>query len=814
MRCSRRFLTSVALSLALVTGIALCAQTPEGTVSVNTVSPNFGPTSGGTAVTILGASFVSGATVTFGGNPATDVGFVNANTLTAKTPAHAAGVVDVVVTVPGPISGTLPSGFTYTDSTQPSVTGVSPNSGPPSGGTGVTLTGIYFTGATAVTFGSTPATTFTVNSSTSISCTSPAGSGTVHVTVTTPSGTSAQTTADQFTYTSGPTPPSVTGVSPGSGPQAGGTSVTLTGTSFTGATAVHFGSGLATNVSVASDTSITCTSPAGSGTVHVTVTTSAGTSSQTTADQFTYTGGATPPTVTGVSPNAGPPEGNTSVTITGTDFTGATAVHFGTGLATDVNVGSATSITCKSPAGTGTVDVTVTTPAGTSSVTSADQFTYTSAPQPPAVAGLSPSSGPTAGNTAVTVSGGFFTNATSVVFGDAVAVFAVNSDSSIMAISPAHSAGQVHVRVTTTNGTSAATNADLFTYADATLPAVTGVSPSTGPTAGGTQVTISGSGFTGATAVKFGDSAATFTLNSSSSITATSPARTAGTVDVTVTTPSGTSATSQADKFTYSDGTPSPTVTSISPTTGPTTGGTAVTVHGTNFAGATSVLFGDTASAGFSVIDSATVSATSPAHAEGAVHVRVTTAGGTSPATDGDLFTYTGGGSCTLTCDATVPETGAANVAISFQATATATGCTGSVTYSWTFGDGATSSQQSPSHIYSSSGHYSWSMTAMVGDKICQKYGTILIATPPIITSVSKLSSPFRLKVIGGNFHPSAVIKIDGTAVPATQWKSITKAIAMKGSALKAMCPNGQTVQITVTNTDDGGVSAPYPFTP
>ena len=63
------------------------------------------------------------------------------------------------------------------------------------------------------------------------------------------------------------------------------------------------------------------------------------------------------------------------MTITGTGFTGATAVDFGTTPATSFTVVSDTTITADSPAGTGTVDVTVTTPGGTSATSSADQFT-------------------------------------------------------------------------------------------------------------------------------------------------------------------------------------------------------------------------------------------------------------------------------------------------------------------------------------------------------------------------------------------------------------------------------------------------------
>ena len=87
----------------------------------------------------------------------------------------------------------------------------------------------------------------------------------------------------------------------------------------------------------------------------------------------------------------------------------------------------------------------------------------------------------------------------------------------------------------------------------APAPTVTAISPATGLLSGGTTVTITGTGFTGATAVMFGSTAATsFAVNSATSITATSPATiTPGPVDVTVTTPAGTSTTGSADQFSY-----------------------------------------------------------------------------------------------------------------------------------------------------------------------------------------------------------------------------------------------------------------------
>ncbi|MFI1123421.1 IPT/TIG domain-containing protein, partial [Streptomyces hygroscopicus] len=125
--------------------------------------------------------------------------------------------------------------------------------------------------------------------------------------------------------------PVVTSVSPAQGPPAGGTSVTLTGSGFTGATAVRFGPSLATDVVVVSNTQITARTPPGSGTVKVTVTGPSGTSTQNVF--FTYTTVAAP-VLTALSPASGPTTGGNTVTITGTNLTAATQVLFGPNPAT------------------------------------------------------------------------------------------------------------------------------------------------------------------------------------------------------------------------------------------------------------------------------------------------------------------------------------------------------------------------------------------------------------------------------------------------------------------------------------------------
>jgi hypothetical protein len=268
----------------------------------------------------------------------------------------------------------------------PTITSVVPSTGPTIGNTLVTINGTNFTGATRVAFATTPGTGLTVVSDTAITVFSPAhGPGTVDVTVFTPGGTNTTSTADQFTFILEPT---ISLLSPSQGPAAGGTSVTITGTDFTGATAVDFGTAPAAHFTVDSDTQITAVSPPhAAGKVDVSVSNPSATSPSSITDEFTFIAA---PTVTLVAPTSGSTAGGTSVTITGTDFTGASAVDFGTTATASLTVVSDTEITTTSPAhAAGTVDVTVTTPGGTSATSSADQFTFVAPSAPGAPTNLS-----------------------------------------------------------------------------------------------------------------------------------------------------------------------------------------------------------------------------------------------------------------------------------------------------------------------------------------------------------------------------------------------------------------------------------------
>jgi hypothetical protein len=172
------------------------------------------------------------------------------------------------------------------------------------------------------------------------------------------------------------------------------------------------------------------------------------------------------------------------------------------------------------------------------------------------------------------------------------------------------------------------------------LPVVTSIDPAYGCLVGGTTVTIAGRNFAGATAVEFGViNAENFTVESTTSIIAVTQTEPRGVVDVTVTTPNGTSATGVVDQFTFQA---SPTVLSVSPNSGPPAGGTMVTITGTDFLGVSAVAFGSSAASGWTLVSASQIVAISPAVAASTVDGTVTTACGTSATTSADQYTYTG----------------------------------------------------------------------------------------------------------------------------------------------------------------------------
>jgi hypothetical protein len=648
--------------------------TPPPTISQ--INPSTGSTAGNTTVVITGTNFIGATSVTFGGKAATSF-MVNTGPtppagtqITAVTPSGS-GTVNVAVTTPGG-TATVANGYAYT-AAAPTVTSISPSSGPTQGGTLITITGANFSGQPQVTVGGVQASSVTLISSTQIQAVTPAGTGTKDVVVTTSFASSATSAADQFIYTTGSPPPAPlptiapSGISPASGPTAGGQNVTITGTGFTGASSVTFNSVAATKLQVVSDTQITATTPPGAaGPATVLVTTPGGTASSTA---YSYVPAA--PTVTSITPNTGTTAGGTFVTIIGTNFLAGAVVSIGA-APTNVTVVSATTITATTAAHpAGQVNVVVQTTAGTGTAT--NLYTYLAQPVP-TVTAISPNVGPTSGGTAVTITGTNFTGATAVTIGGTPATLVhVVSATSITAVTPIGTAGAANVVVTTPAGTSTG-GTGLFTYDAA--PTVTGVTPPNGVPAGGYMAIISGTNFVAGATVKFGNTAATVSsVNSPTSITVTVPPG-AGTVDVMVTTPGGASVINSSDQFIY---VAVPTVTSVAPNAGLPAGGTVVTIIGTGFTGATAVMFGATAATTFTVNSPTSITATSPVGTS-TVNITVTTPGGTSATNAGDQFSY-GKAATTLTLTSS-PNPSVYGQTVTFTATVTGRSPSGTVTFS------------------------------------------------------------------------------------------------------------------------------------
>ena len=265
----------------------------NGQASVSWTAPpdNGSPISGYTV-----ASNPGGITTTVGGSTtsATVTGLSNGTSYTfTVTATNGAGTGQP----------SAPSNAVVPTPPVPTVTQVSPDSGPTTGGTSITITGTNFLpGAKVVigqghgTIGAIAATNVVVVSSTKITAKTggAAKPGTWNLFVTTSQGTSAANSGDMFIYAA---PPTVSKVSPNSGPKTGGTPITITGTGFVPGATVVIGQGngttgaiAATKVTVDSSTKITATTGGGAkpGTWNLFVTTPGGTSAANSGGKFTY----------------------------------------------------------------------------------------------------------------------------------------------------------------------------------------------------------------------------------------------------------------------------------------------------------------------------------------------------------------------------------------------------------------------------------------------------------------------------------------------------------------------------------------------
>ncbi len=775
--------------------------------TVTKVSTTAGGIDGGTMVTLTGTNFVDFTKVTFGSTPGTKVQIKSEKSLTVTTPARKAGAVDIQVTTAyGTSKKSSKARFTFMAA--PKISSVSPNAGKLTGGTTVTIKGSDFSKITRVTFGGNAGTKLKVSSTKNLTVTTPSGkAGVAEVQVAGAYGSSPKATAARFTYIA---PPNVTKVAPANGPTTGGTKVTITGTDFTNVSKVAFGTKSGTKLSVTSKTSLTVVTPSQSGqTVDVRVTSSYGTSATNADARFTYGTAPAPtpaPTITSVTPTSGTTAGGTKLTITGTDLTGTSKVTIGGVDATGLTVVSATQVTLTAPAhAAGAVDIVLITPGGT--VTKTGAFTYVApAPAAPTMTSVAPTSGTTAGGTKLTITGTNLTGTSKITVGGTnVADLVVVSATQVTATSPAHAAGVVDVVLTAPGGSVTKTGAFTYTPPAPAAPTITSVAPTSGPTAGGTKLTITGTNLTGTSKVTVGGSNATdLVVVSATQVTVTSPPHAAGAVDIVLTAPGGT--VTKPGAFIYAAPAPAaPTITSITPTSGTTAGGTKLTITGTNLTGTTKVTIGGTDATGIAVVSATEVTAVSPAHAAGVVDVALTTPGGTVTKTG--AFTYSTPAPAAPTITSVTPATG--STAGGTKLTITGTNLTG--TTKLTLGGAnagdlvVVSATQvtatSPAHA---AGVVDVALTAPGGTATKTGAFTYTAPTPaaPTVTSITPVtgstSGGTKLTITGTNLTGTSKVTVGGA--------NVTDLIVVSATQITATTPAHAAGLVDLVLTAPGGV--------
>lgn len=611
---------------------AFTFTTPIAPPTVTSVTPSEGPLAGGQLVTVRGTLFKSGAEVRFdvGGvvQPGTSVTVTSLTELTVVTPAHVEG--DATVTVRNPVDaleGGLAAAYRY--NAAPVITQVTPNTGLVSGGTVVTIQGSSFRPGASVRFGASAGLAVTIDpSGTSLTVETPASAqnGPVDVVVVNPDAQQV-TRVDGFRYLlPGPT---LTAVTPASGPSAGGTLLTLTGTNFFASPTVLVNDVPAVNVTRVSATQVTAATPPGTpGVVNVVLANTDGQEASLVA-AFAY---VAPPGVTAISPTNGPSLGGTRITITGADFQPGLTVRIGGSPAFGAVMTTPNTVTAITPSSmAGLADVEVQNPDGQRGLL-ADAFTFDGAP---ALSALSPTVGSTAGGTVVTLTGTGFLAGAEVIFGtQPSSQVTVVSPTTLTAVAPAAPMSVVGVTVRNADGQTVNLSS-AFRYVDA--PVVSSVSPNMGNVSGGTVVRLTGVGFGAQTTVKFGDLVSPLvTQVNPTQLDAVTPAHAPGVVDVSVSNPDGATMTlPQSFTFTRS----APTISAVAPASGPIAGGTMLAISGSGFAANVTVTLGGEAVTDVVVASPELLRGRAPAHVAGQVDVVVTNDDGQA-ATASNAYTY------------------------------------------------------------------------------------------------------------------------------------------------------------------------------
>ena len=595
----------------------------QASPTVTSISPNGGITTGGTTVTITGTGFdtVNGVLVNLGGSSCGSLSGLSATSITCVTTSGTGAVAVNVVNQDGNNqTGTLASGFTYRAA--PTITStVAANgttaAGAIGGGTTLTITGTGFVSPTVTVGGSTC--TISSDNSTTINCATTAHSaGTVNVIVT---NSDAQTVTDSnaFIYQVAPT---VTSISPNGGPTAGTNTVTVNGTGFdvSNGVTVSFGGSACTSVSSLTATSFDCVVPSGSlGAVTVSVTNVDGDlQTGSLSNAYTY---QSAPTISGVSPTAGPLAGTGTLTITGTNFlTGPTVTVGGSACPVILASSNATTIACTLPSGSaGAANVVVTNP-DTQAVTSTGAYTYQVAPD---LTAISPRAGAVAGAYTVTLTGtDFIPTGATVRINNQDCTSVSGSATTITCTAPGNALGVYDVVFTNGDG-QADTLLSGFTYQ--APPTITSTSPSGGPTSGaGSSLSINGTFdlINGVSSVRIGSLNCDSFTNTGTTITCDPPAQGLGTYAITVTNnDGGAQDVTLSNAYTYA---PAPNVVSVSPVGGTTLGGTPITITGTGFQTGAAVNINVSSCNNVVVVSSTSITCDTPAGASSTRDITVT----------------------------------------------------------------------------------------------------------------------------------------------------------------------------------------------
>ena len=249
---------------------ANCANFPPPTVTG--IAPANGPSSGGTPVIITGTAFQSGATATIGGVALTGVTVTGDTTLTGTSGAHVPSTGNAVMVFnPDSQSATCTCTYTYDPAPAPTVTSISPANGPSAGGTAVTITGTDFQPGANATIGGIGLGGVTITPTAITGTTAPHAPNATNTVVVTNPDTQSGTCACTYGYDASPAP-TVSSVSPSSGPATGGTTLTINGTSFQPGASATIGGVALTGVTVTSTTITGDTGAHAAGVVSVVVT--------------------------------------------------------------------------------------------------------------------------------------------------------------------------------------------------------------------------------------------------------------------------------------------------------------------------------------------------------------------------------------------------------------------------------------------------------------------------------------------------------------------------------------------------------------